>query len=158
MHDPAALAAAIRAALDRMSPRPRRVALVLPDSVAKVSLLRFEKVPAKVQDLDQLIRWQIRKAAPFRIEDAQVSWVPGIALAGGGREFSSLVARRDIIESYERACEAAGRARRHRGPRHVNLMNAVLGARGPRVGDRRLAAGARRAGLQHARRRAGRTD
>ncbi len=72
VHDAAALTGGIRAALDKISPRPRRIALVLPDTVAKVSLIRFEKVPAKVQDLDQLIRWQVRKAAPFRIEDAQV--------------------------------------------------------------------------------------
>ena len=68
--------------LDGRDPRPRRVALVLPDTVAKVSLMRFEKVPAKAQDLDQLIRWQVRKAAPFQIEDAQVAWVPGRRAAG----------------------------------------------------------------------------
>ena len=50
---------------------------MLPDTAAKLSLLRFEKVPAKAQDLDQLIRWQVRKAAPFKIEDAQVAWVAG---------------------------------------------------------------------------------
>jgi type IV pilus assembly protein PilM len=84
------------------------VALVVPDTAAKVSLIRFEKVPAKAQDLDQLVRWQVRKAAPFRIEDAQVSWIPGTSLDGGGREFIVTLARRDVIESFERACDAAG--------------------------------------------------
>src|SRR3954451_16861210 len=60
VHDPGALAAAIRSVLEAVTPRPRRIALVLPDTVVKFSLLRFEKVPAKEQDLDQLIRWQIR--------------------------------------------------------------------------------------------------
>src|SRR6478609_1852571 len=78
VHDAAALTAAIRSVLDRLSSRPRRIALVLPDTVGKLSLVRFEKIPAKAQDLDQLIRWQVRKAAPFKIEDAQVSWIPGI--------------------------------------------------------------------------------
>ncbi len=41
--------------------------------------MRFEQVPARAQDLDQLIRWQVRKAAPFAIEEAQVSYVPGVA-------------------------------------------------------------------------------
>jgi hypothetical protein len=109
-----------------MSPRPRRIALVLPDTVAKVSLIRFEKVPAKVQDLDQLIRWQVRKAAPFRIEDAQVSWVPGVAIDGGGREFIVTVARKDLIAGYEKACDGAGA---HAGVVDLasfNLMNTVL--------------------------------
>ena len=66
VHDPAALTAAIRTALDRLSPRPKRIALVLPDTVGKVSLIRFETVASKVEDLEQLIRWQVRKSAPFR--------------------------------------------------------------------------------------------
>ena len=68
------------------SRQSKRVALVLPDIVGKLSLVRFEQVPAKAQDLDQLIRWQVRKAAPFKIEDAQIAWVPGMVLPGGGRD------------------------------------------------------------------------
>ena len=108
VHDQAALSATLKTALQKVAPRARRVALVLPDTTAKVSLVRFEKVPAKAQDLDQLIHWQVRKAAPFRVEDAQVSWVPGVALDGGGREFVVSMARRDVIQGFERACDAAG--------------------------------------------------
>lgn len=108
VHDAAALSGALRMALEKLSPRPRRVALVLPDTIAKVSLVRFEKIPPRAQDLDQLIRWQVRKSAPFRIEDSQIAWVPSIALPDGGREFLVSIARRDIIESYEKACSAAG--------------------------------------------------
>jgi hypothetical protein len=126
VHDHAALAAAIRSTLEHLGQRSRRVALVLPDSVGKVSLIRFEKVPERAQDLDQLIRWQVRKAVPFRIEDAQVAWQPGIAVPGGGREFLVTVARRDIVLGYERACEAAGT---HAGLVDLatfNLVNAAL--------------------------------
>lgn len=126
VHDAAALTSTIRSVLDRVSPRPRRIALVLPDTVAKFSLLRFEKVPAKPQDLDQLIRWQIRKAAPFKIEDAQLAWIPGVALPEGGREYLVTVARRDLIESYERACVAAGAQPGIIDLASVNLVNAVL--------------------------------
>jgi type IV pilus assembly protein PilM len=108
VHDHGALAAAVKAAVDQLSPRPRRVALVLPDTVAKVSLLRFDKAPPRAQDLDQLIRWQMRKAAPFRIEDAQVAWTESGPAAGGGHEYLVVLARRDVVESYERACDAAG--------------------------------------------------
>jgi hypothetical protein len=104
------------------------VALVLPDSVAKVSLIRFEKVPPKLSDLEQLIRWQMRKAAPFRIEDAQVAWQPGVAIPGGGREYIVTVARRDIVLSYERACEAAGTHAGIVDLASFNHVNAVLAA------------------------------
>ena len=126
VHDAAALAAAVKAAVERLSPRPKRVALLLPDTIAKVSLIRFDKVPAKAQDLEQLIRWQVRKAAPFRIEDAQVSWVEGAHAADGGREYLVLVARRDIVESYERACDAAGIQAGIVDIVSTNQVNAVL--------------------------------
>ena len=126
VHDQGALAAAIRAAVDRLSPRPRRAALILPDIVAKVSMLRFEKVPPKADDLEQLVRWQIRKAVPFRIDDAQVSWVEGPAPATGGREYLVLAARRDVVRAYEAACEAADVHAGIVDIASLNLVNAVL--------------------------------
>jgi Tfp pilus assembly PilM family ATPase len=42
VHDRRALAAALRSAFDKLGTRPRRVALVIPDNAAKLSLLRFE--------------------------------------------------------------------------------------------------------------------
>jgi type IV pilus assembly protein PilM len=135
VHDRAALATALKGTIARITPKPRRVALILPDTVAKVSLLRFEKMP-KAQELEQLLRWQMRKTVPFRIEEAQLSWVPGVELAGGGREYLALAARRDVIESYERVCDDAGL---HAGIVDVastNLVNAVLAtSAGAATGD-----------------------
>jgi type IV pilus assembly protein PilM len=134
IHDQAALKTAIQGVLEKVAPRAHRVALVLPDTIAKVSLMRFEKVPARAQDLDQLIRWQMRKAAPFKIDDAQVAWVPGIALAAGGREFLVTTARRDVIAGYERACEAAGVQAGVVDLATFNVVNSVL-ASGRTSGD-----------------------
>jgi type IV pilus assembly protein PilM len=127
--DAPALTAALKRAIDRVGGRPRRAALVLPDSVAKVSLLRFEKVPGKEQDLLELVRWQVRKSVPFRIEDAQLAYAPG-AVTAQGREFLVLVARRDVVAEYEAACLAAGV---HTGIVDLatcNLVNAVLAGGG----------------------------
>jgi Tfp pilus assembly PilM family ATPase len=134
VHDAAALSRTIKSVVEKLSPRPRRVALVVPDPVAKLSLLHFEKIPPKAQDLDQLIRWQIRKAAPFKIEDAQLAWVPG-RTEGSGGEFVVTVARRDIIDSYERACETAGVHAGIIDLASVNLVNAVLATGGAPSGD-----------------------
>lgn len=123
------VAGALRSALEKIGSRPRRVALVIPDTAAKLSLLRFEKVPAAA-DLDQLIRWQVRKAAPFKPEEAQISWVPAAALSGGGREFLVTLARRDIVESYMRVCESAGACAGVVDLASLNLINAALASRG----------------------------
>ena len=125
IHDRAAVTAALRAAFEAIGSRPRRIALVIPDTAAKVSLLRFEKVPAP-NDLDQLIRWQVRKAAPFKPEESRLSWVRGVSLPQGGREFIVTLARRDIIESYEQVCEAAGAQPGVVDLATLNLINAAI--------------------------------
>lgn len=131
--DRAALVGAIGRVLDRLGARPKRIGLVVPDPIAKVSLVRFEKVPARAQDLDALIRWQVRKTAPFPIDDAQVSYVAGLQ-AADGHEFIVSLARRDVVAEYESVCAELGA---HAGIVDLstfNLVNAVLAAGTP-AGD-----------------------
>ncbi|OLE83366.1 MAG: hypothetical protein AUF76_06645 [Acidobacteria bacterium 13_1_20CM_2_65_9] len=123
-HDRATVVAALGRVLERTG-RPKRIGLVVPDVVAKVSLVKFEKVPPRQKDLDQLVRWQVRKAAPFPIEEAQVTYVPGLS-AGDGQEFIVSLARRSVIEEYEQLCAEAGA---HAGIVDLatfNVVNAVL--------------------------------
>ena len=105
--DPTAVTAALGRALARVG-GARHVALVVPDAVAKVSLVRFDQVPAKAADLDAMLRWNIRKSLPFKTEDAQVTYGDGVTVDGGGREFVVASARRDLIAEYEGVCTAAG--------------------------------------------------
>jgi Tfp pilus assembly PilM family ATPase len=130
--DPAAVTDAIRRVFRRLERRPTRVALVIPDAAAKVSLVRFDTTPPRAADLEQLIRWQVRKAAPFRIEDAQVAFTPGSPVGEKGREFVVVLVRRDIVEAYEQVAANAGA---HAGVVDLasfNLINVAL-AGGPLV-------------------------
>lgn len=124
------VATALARVLEKIG-RPRRIGLLIPDQVARVSLVRFEKVPARTQDLDQLIRWQVRKSAPFAIEEAQITYMPGIT-AADGQEFVVSLARRSIVEEYEALCAEGGA---HAGIVDLstfNVVNAVLaGASAP---------------------------
>jgi type IV pilus assembly protein PilM len=124
--DPKPVAAALRRVFERMDIRPRRVALAIPDTVAKVSLLKFDKVPERAHDLEELVRWQVRKAAPFRIEDAQLSYMPGLKGADGSTEFVIVMARKDIIREYETVCETAGAQAGVVDLATFNVINAVL--------------------------------
>ena len=64
----------------------------------------------KPQDLDQLIRWQVRKAAPFRIEDAQVSWqsrasrCPAAAASSSSRSPAATSSRATSARARRPAC------------------------------------------------------
>ena len=118
----------------KLSARPRHIALVLPDTVAQVSLVRFEKVPQKVQDLDQLIRWQVRKAAPFRIEDAQLSWAPGTTLRRRRPRVRRHRRAPRRLSLYERACDAAGAYAGHRRSRELQPDEHVLATVAAAVG------------------------
>ena len=130
MADPAVVSEAVRRVLERLPGGPRRVALVVPDSAAKVSLMTFEQMPARAADLDELVRWQARKTAPFRVEDAQVAYSPGLPTGAGGRELIVSLMRRDIVEEYEAVCLRAGV---HAGVVDLasfSLVNAVLAGGG----------------------------
>ncbi len=112
---------ALRRVRERAGVRGARAALVLPDAVARVSIVSFETVPASTADLEQLIRWQVRKSVPFPIDAAQVSWEQGT-----GNDFLVTVARRDVVEEYEAVCARAGL---HAGVVDLatfNLVNTVL--------------------------------
>jgi type IV pilus assembly protein PilM len=114
--------------------RPGRVGLVIPDPTAKVSFVRFEHVPARSQELEQLIRWQVRKAAPFSIEEAQISHVRGMR-TDEGHEFIVTLARRDIIQEYEALVAGSGA---HAGLVDIctfNVINAVLSGSGAPTED-----------------------
>jgi len=131
LHDRTAVAGALARVLERVG-APRRIGLVVPDVVAKVSLVRFEQVPPRAQDLEQLIRWQVKKTAPFAIEEAQISYVRGLQ-AGGGHEFIVALARRSVVEEYEAICAEAGAYAGLVDLATFNVINSVLA--GPRVPD-----------------------
>jgi hypothetical protein len=128
IEDAAAFKDTLRAALERAGAlHVGRVALILPDPVARLALLPGSEVAAKRRkQSEELIRFRLRKAVPFDIRDAR------IAFAGGGPRAadSVLVAAvfRPVLEGYEEACRALGV---HPGLVELSglaLLNAAYGA------------------------------
>jgi Tfp pilus assembly PilM family ATPase len=113
---------------------PRRAALIVPDSVARVSLITLEQVPARASDLDQLLRLQLRKSTPFPLDAAQVSQFV-VARAGTSTTFAVVVARRDVIAEYENVATRLGIQPGLVDLASFNVMNAVIGAGAAVVGD-----------------------
>jgi len=133
VRDQAVVVRAVERVLEQIG-RPRRVGLVVGDPAAKVSLVRLQQVPTRPQDLEQVIRWQVRKSAPFAIEDAQVGYEKGMR-TDDGQDFIVTLARRDVIAEYEALCAAAGA---HAGIVDLstfNVVNAVLAGAGVPPGD-----------------------
>lgn len=133
--DPAVVSSALARALTAAGLRSvRRAALVVPDTVARVSLLPFEHVPARSADLDQLIRWQIRKATPFPIETAQMAHFP-VHRSGDGATIAAVAARRETIAEYEAIAAALGIHAGIVDLASFNIMNTVVASGRAAAGD-----------------------
>jgi len=87
--------------------KPGRVSLILPDNLAKVSIVTLPEKPRTRKQLMELLRFKLRRSVPFRLEDAVLT---ASVLPGPGPEVGVLVAvmLRSVVEPYEAACEAAG--------------------------------------------------
>ncbi len=104
---PEETARALRDLLEATGTRPGRISLVLPDNLARVSLMSFPERPPNRKHLEEMIRFKLRRAVPFRLEEAALSYQ---VLPGEGRGVDLVVALmlRSVVEPYERAAEAAG--------------------------------------------------
>lgn len=125
--------------------KPSQAALVVPDTVARVSLLKLDKVPAKAEDLHEIVKWQVRKTAPFPIEQAVVSVAPGALNAEGAEEFVVALSRSEVIRQYEQACAMAGV---HAGLVDLStfsVINSVIGSSAAPGGDPSAGSGSDRA-------------
>jgi len=71
---PEAVAAAMRNALGKVSPRSRAVTLVVPDSVVRVFILDFDSLPSKAVEAVPVLRFRLRKMLPFDGEHAGLSY------------------------------------------------------------------------------------
>jgi type IV pilus assembly protein PilM len=131
----APVTATLKQAFTRLGVRPGRIGLVLPDTVAKVSLVSFAQVPPRAEDLERLIRWQVRRTAPFSIDEAQVAWTSGAVQPDGAREFVVALARRSVIDEYEQVCAAAGAQAGLVDLATFNVVNSILAGGGGSSGD-----------------------
>ncbi len=107
MKDPEELATKIRELLEATGTKPGRVSLVLPDNLAKVSMVTLPDRPASRKQLDEVLRFKLRRSVPFRLEDAVFSWQ---VIPDGARETTVLVAvmLRSVVEQYESVVESLG--------------------------------------------------
>ena len=112
----------------------RRAALIVPDSLARVSLFPLEQVPSRADELDELIRWQLRKAMPFPIDGAQISHFTA-STVGTTTTVAAVAARREVIAEYEGIAAAAGIHTGLVDLASFNIMNAVVGAGAAPAGD-----------------------
>lgn len=81
-----------------------RVALVLPDPVARVSLVPAAEVKARSRkELEELLRFRIRKSLPFDVQHARIAFAEVPAAPGRPAALLVAAAHEPIIAAYEQA-------------------------------------------------------
>jgi len=103
----AELSQRLRELFETSGTRPGRVSVVLPDNLAKISLLHLPERPASPRRLDELVRAKMRRSVPFRIDDARLTYQ---VFGGAERGVVVLVVlvRRALVEQLEAALESVG--------------------------------------------------
>jgi type IV pilus assembly protein PilM len=91
----------------RTGTKPGKISLVIPDNVAKISLLSLPERPPTRRQLEEILRFKLRRSVPFRMDDAVISYQ---VIPAEGKAVNILVAlmHRLVVEQFEAAVRATG--------------------------------------------------
>jgi type IV pilus assembly protein PilM len=84
------------------------VRVALPDPVFSLRTLATDELPAKREEAQQFLRWQMRELLPFPAEEGRLDFLPLGSGQDGRARVVCLVAREGILGEYERALTGAG--------------------------------------------------
>ncbi len=104
--------AALESALSAIGAADTRVSVLIPDHVARASLLSFTSLPRTRRELADLVRFRMAKSLPFKPEEAamdlEILTGAGHAAAPAGATVLAVFLHRAILEQYEGLLTAAG--------------------------------------------------
>ena len=135
--DAEALKGSVERLLQQSGTKPGKASVILPDNLAKISLLSLPERPASNKQLEQIVRSQMRRAVPFRLEEAQLSFQMLPAPDGKVAVLVVLV-RKGLLEQIETVLAALGLRVGLVDLATMNLINlcrGLVGAWGGESGD-----------------------
>lgn len=99
--------AAVRSALEQVSPRGRAVTIVLPDTVVRVFVLDFDSLPSRPAEAYSVLRFRLRKVVPFDVEHASLTYQV-LKRSEDQCKVLAAVMPAAVLAEYEAAVRAAG--------------------------------------------------
>ncbi len=107
LHGRAAVVAALKNALERVTGNARQTTLIVPDAATRVLLLDFDTLPTKMAEALPIVRFRLKKMLPFEADDAAVSYQV-MSSSRGMIKVLAVAMPREVIEEYESAVREAG--------------------------------------------------
>lgn len=104
--DRTALADAINSSLTSVGGNSRDVIAIVPDAAIRVLLLEFETLPPKAQDAEAVVRFRLKKALPFDVEQAALSYEAH--RTGKSVQVVAAISPKEVVEEYQAVFRAAG--------------------------------------------------
>jgi len=77
-----------------------RVSMVIPDHLARVALLSFDELPRTRREVIEMVRWKMKKAVPFKVEESTVDYQM-LPRPGGGHTLLAVLMPTSILEEHE---------------------------------------------------------
>ena len=96
----------VRNTLGSVGGRSRDLVAVLPDAAVRVVLLDFDTLPDNRQEAESVVRFRLKKALPFDMDKARVSY--HAQSSNNGLRLIAAVALTSVVEEYESAFREAG--------------------------------------------------
>jgi len=78
--------------------RDDKISLVLPDHLARVAILKLEEMPRKRKETIELLRWQLKRSVPFKVDEAFVDFQVFSGLNGGHSVLAVLMPKAILLE------------------------------------------------------------
>lgn len=104
-----AVARAVRDVTGEPVGRKRRTAaLLLPDYAGRTTVLDFDSFPAKAEEQESLVKFRLRKAVPFDIDSASVSYFPQPRTGSKKVDVIASAMSLETLARYEAPFRAAG--------------------------------------------------
>ena len=92
------LSAFLRKLLDQAGIRDRRIALTLPDILARVSVVDIADAPRRRKDLEEELRFRTKKSLPFGTEQVRLAFKP---VPGSSSLYFTGVMHDEVVAQYE---------------------------------------------------------
>ncbi len=90
---------AVSDALTTVGAKSQDIVAILPDACVRVALLDFDTLPDKKQDADGVIRFRLKKALPFDVEQAILSY--DVLRKNGKVQVIAAVLQSGVLMEYE---------------------------------------------------------